>query len=276
MFYTDQPFSRPGAREKICRCAPAFTLIEMLVVISIIAILMALLLPSLNRTLHSARSLKCLNNLHQVASAQSLYLTDNRNRFQLLRLNYNGTTNWNNTLMWADFLLPYTYPEVQVEPRAYSVWIAEYKGTGFRQPRPLFNCPEVKPADSYLLYDQCGSRYDSVGLGMNGKIAGNHWNTPRQPIHLGKIKSPGTTILYMDMAKNVGDIPGIGYNLNTGKSDKFNMWAGSFTSPVLPFRHGAENFLNVICVDGSASSLHWANLPTSETMTNKKVKFSID
>jgi prepilin-type N-terminal cleavage/methylation domain-containing protein len=54
----------------------AFTLTEMLVVIAIIGILTALLLPALGRGKESARSVSCMNNLHQLALATSAYTAD--------------------------------------------------------------------------------------------------------------------------------------------------------------------------------------------------------
>lgn len=56
----------------------AFTLVELLVVIGIIALLIAMLLPTLNRARESARGAQCLSNLRQINTAFILFANDHK------------------------------------------------------------------------------------------------------------------------------------------------------------------------------------------------------
>jgi prepilin-type N-terminal cleavage/methylation domain-containing protein len=56
----------------------AFTLFELLVVISIIALMMSILLPSLTAAREAAKATQCRSNLHQMMVAEFAYATQNK------------------------------------------------------------------------------------------------------------------------------------------------------------------------------------------------------
>ena len=71
-------------------CRRAFSLIELIVVIGIIAILLGLLFPALHSVRANAMSIKCQSNMRQIGMAMLMYANDNRG--QLFPFDAGGPT----------------------------------------------------------------------------------------------------------------------------------------------------------------------------------------
>src|ERR1051325_4225226 len=74
-----QDSSRSTAQNDNCASRrSAFTLVELLVVIGIIALLIAILLPSLNRARAQAKAIACQTQMRTIGQSMLIYANNNR------------------------------------------------------------------------------------------------------------------------------------------------------------------------------------------------------
>lgn len=88
-----------GLLQHNTRCR-SFTLIEMLTVITVIAILVALLLPTLSSSRERGRTAACANNLGQIGKALTMYIDDHKDQLPRVAMNTSAS-------FWDVAILPY-------------------------------------------------------------------------------------------------------------------------------------------------------------------------
>ncbi|MBM4104194.1 MAG: type II secretion system protein [Planctomycetes bacterium] len=125
-----------------------FTLIELLVVIAIIALLLSILVPSLNRAKEAAKNLICKSNLKSLGTASLAYLGDNNGEFHGSFWNiYKERVIATGSCQWHDKVLsPWTNPD-----NAGPLW-------GYFNTPKILTCPtfiSVQKLWHYELYPTC-------------------------------------------------------------------------------------------------------------------------
>jgi len=82
---------------------PAFTLVELLVVIGIIAVLIGILLPALGKARKASKTASCLSNVRQLVMAEVQYVNENKGRFSPY---YNGSGGSKFQIEWMAQVAP--------------------------------------------------------------------------------------------------------------------------------------------------------------------------
>jgi prepilin-type N-terminal cleavage/methylation domain-containing protein/prepilin-type processing-associated H-X9-DG protein len=245
-----------GRKPKQATEVDAFTLAELLVVITIIGILAALLFPALSIAKGYSRSATCCNHLHQMGIALKMYVDDHQATFPFYLgppgpsygdATYNGK-NAIGLVYWSTKLFPYY--SLNWTNSLYHCPGYKGKNTG---PYPDTGPTDVGKVERLGSYGYNWDGSSAVGLipknfGLGPIIFWNtewHWNVP--PVTESRIKAPSDMLAAGESRLWTGNESGVD-----------TLGPGNLAHQVNPARHG-RNYNFLLC-DGHVSSMRPAIL----------------
>jgi prepilin-type N-terminal cleavage/methylation domain-containing protein len=140
---------------------PGFTLIELLVVIAIIAVLIAMLLPAVQKVRDAAARLQCENNLKQIGLALHNY-HDNYKHLPPPRGNHTPTPLFTEFRGWMCEILPYIEQNDLYQNMYTSPWYNGFFVT-FNSPVLTYLCP-ADPRDLQVIPSGNGALTSYIGV----------------------------------------------------------------------------------------------------------------
>jgi len=164
------------------RTTNGFTLVELLVVIGLIAVLIAMLLPALNKTRAAAQNVVCMSNLRQTSIGFMFFANDNRNHLPVSQAFYGSPLS-------SQQFPGYTGPSWTNAWINWSVATRQYLAKTWNSPTPqVYLCPALKSTIGSADY----------GYTVNGQLMPDvSWGSP-WGFKVNKIKNPSTKSLMFD------------------------------------------------------------------------------
>lgn len=207
----------------------AFTLIELLVVIAIIAILAALLLPSLSRSKNSAQRIKCVSHLQQLGLAAQMYWDDNSgNAFR-----YRGALTNGGDVFWFGWLERGAEGTREFDATQGALF-------PYLQGRGVEICPSLNYASGNFKLKAKGAAY---GYGYNLHLAAP---TNKPPVNVFNLVRPTQIMLLADAAQvNTFQAPASPLN---PMLEEFYYVTNSVAEKTVHFRHHKK--ANAVFCDG--------------------------
>ena len=177
----------------------AFTLIELLTVIAIIAILAGLLLPTLASAKGKARTVQCLNTKRQMQIAWLQYANDHDDRLVPHGQTFPGPPRTSPQFWWAQGTLDFS--EDNPDNTNHSLLIdPQYARLGeYAQSPSLFKCPADR--STARMNGKSHARVRSIAMNANlGRVMDCLGNEPVWigPITVSQIPNPAAQFVFLD------------------------------------------------------------------------------